>query len=80
MNQAIIKLTLFLIAALLAGWWAAGQEERPNIVFLLTDDQSFYTMGCYGTPDVQTPHLDRLAADGLVFDHHYDTTAICRTV
>ena len=77
MNQAIIKLTLFLIAALLAGWWAAGQEERPNIVFLLTDDQSFYTMGCYGTPDVQTPHLDRLAADGLVFDHHYDTTAIC---
>ena len=77
MNQAIIKLTLFLIAALLAGWWAVGQEERPNIVFLLTDDQSFYTMGCYGTPDVQTPHLDRLAADGLVFDHHYDTTAIC---
>ena len=77
MNQTIIKLTLFSIAASLAGWWAAGQEQRPNIVFLLTDDQSFYTMGCYGTPDVQTPHLDRLAADGLVFDHHYDTTAIC---
>lgn len=52
-------------------------DDRPNILFLLTDDQSFYSLGCYGTPDVQTPQLDKLASDGLVFDHHYDTTAIC---
>ncbi len=56
---------------------AASAADRPNIVFLLTDDQTFYSMGCYGTPDVQTPNLDQLAAEGLVFDHHYDTTAIC---
>jgi arylsulfatase A-like enzyme len=55
----------------------AGLDARPNIVFLMSDDQSTYTMGCYGNPDVQTPILDRLAADGMVFDHHYDTTAIC---
>ena len=55
----------------------AGLDARPNIVFLMSDDQSTYTMGCYGNPDVQTPNLDRLAADGMVFDHHYDTTAIC---
>ena len=51
--------------------------ERPNIVFLMSDDQCCYSMGCYGNPDVQTPNLDQLARDGLVFDNHYDTTAIC---
>lgn len=52
-------------------------DDRPNIVFLLADDQCTYSMGCYGTPSVQTPVLDRLAHDGIVFDNHYDTTAIC---
>jgi arylsulfatase A-like enzyme len=34
-------------------------------------------MGCYGTPGAKTPNLDQLAADGMIFDNHYDTTAIC---
>ena len=41
------------------------------------DDQSTYTMGCYGNPDVKTPNMDQLAADGMAFDNHYVTTAIC---
>ena len=52
-------------------------KERPNIVFLLSDDQSTYSLGCYGNKDVKSPQLDRLADDGMVFDRHYDTTAIC---
>ena len=52
-------------------------NQRPNIVFLLADDQCTYSMGCYGTPDVQTPNMDNLARDGVIFDCHYDTTAIC---
>ena len=55
----------------------ANAAERPNIVFLLSDDQTTYSLGCYDTPDVQTPHLDQLAQDGMAFDHHYATTAIC---
>jgi len=51
--------------------------ERPNIVFLMADDQCCYSMGCYGNPDVKTPNLDQLAREGMVFDNHYDTTAIC---
>ena len=54
-----------------------GAGDRPNIVFLLADDQCTYSMGCYGTPGVQTPNMDQLARDGMVFDNHYDTTAIC---
>ncbi|MDZ8119082.1 sulfatase family protein [Pontiella agarivorans] len=51
--------------------------QRPNIVFLMADDQASYSMGCYGNDDVITPHLDRLAEEGMVFDRHYATTAIC---
>ena len=52
-------------------------SRAPNIVFLLTDDQATITMGCYGNPAVKTPNLDRLANEGVVFDRHYVTTAIC---
>ncbi len=55
----------------------APTPNRPNIVFLLTDDQATISLGCYGNDDVKTPNLDRLAAAGLVFDNHYVTTAIC---
>ncbi|MDF7799575.1 sulfatase [Pontiellaceae bacterium B1224] len=71
MKQQII-MALAVCAAV-----AGIAEKRPNIIFLMSDDQSSYTLGCYGNPDVQTPNIDRLAADGMAFDNHYDTTAIC---
>lgn len=52
-------------------------DKRPNIVFLLADDQAVRSMGCYHAPGARTPHLDQLAKEGMVFDAHYDTTAIC---
>ncbi len=52
-------------------------NEKPNVIFLLTDDQSTITMGCYGNDDVKTPNLDQLASEGMIFDRHYVTTAIC---
>ena len=55
----------------------AFADERPNIVFLMTDDQSTYSLGCYGNADVKTPNIDQLASAGVVFDRHYATTAIC---
>jgi arylsulfatase A-like enzyme len=54
-----------------------AQAKQPNIIYLMSDDQSNYTMGCYGNADVQTPNLDRLSAEGITFDNHYVTTAIC---
>lgn len=66
----LLTLCVFLMPAELLA-------ERPNIIFLMSDDQSTYSLGCYGTPGAKTPHLDALADDGVVFDNHYDTTAIC---
>ena len=42
-------------------------EGRPNIVYLMADDQSTYASGCYCNPDVQTPNLDRLTQSTLPF-------------
>nr|WP_145392104.1 sulfatase [Stieleria neptunia] len=56
---------------------ADNASSRPNIVFLFADDQSTYSVGCYGNKDVQTPNMDQLARDGVAFDKHYNTTAIC---
>lgn len=52
-------------------------EERPNIIYLLADDQNTLSVGCYGNDEVQTPHMDQLGEDGMIFDKHYNTTSIC---
>jgi arylsulfatase A-like enzyme len=71
---------------LVLGWcamvvWAPGARAadaaRPNIVFLLTDDQRFDAMGCAGNPLIRTPNIDALAAAGVRFTNHFVTTAIC---
>ncbi|TWT91237.1 sulfatase family protein [Neorhodopirellula pilleata] len=56
---------------------ADGAGAKPNIVFLFADDQNTYSVGCYGNKDVQTPNMDQLAREGVLFDRHYNTTAIC---
>lgn len=69
-----------LVCLLLLARMSFAADElppRPNLVFLMADDQCTYSMGCYGTPGVKTPNLDQLARDGMVFDNHYVTTAIC---
>lgn len=58
---------------------AAGKAARPNIVFLLTDDQRWDALGCMGNPVIRTPNVDRLAAQGVVFERNFVTTSICMT-
>ena len=50
-------------------------ERRPNIVVILADDLGYSDLGCYGG-EIETPHLDRLAAGGLRFSQFYNN-AIC---
>jgi arylsulfatase A-like enzyme len=56
---------------------AAAPATRPNILFLYADDQRFDTLGAAGHPIVQTPTLDRLAANGTRFTNAFVTTAVC---
>src|SRR5712671_3610355 len=55
----------------------ANQARRPNFVFILTDDQRFDSLGCAGNRLIQTPNIDRLAANGVWFRNHFVTTSIC---
>ena len=50
---------------------------RPNLLFILTDDQRSDTMGCAGNPIIKTPNVDRLAREGVRFERSYVTTPIC---
>lgn len=54
-----------------------GGERRPNVIFLLTDDHRVDHLGCYGNETLRTPHLDQLAADGVLFENAFVTSAIC---
>lgn len=51
--------------------------ERPNILFLLSDDHSAPYVGCYGCKDVRTPNLDRFAAEGMRFDQMFVSCPQC---
>lgn len=55
----------------------AQKDVRPNIVFILTDDHRRDALGCYGAKDFKSPNIDRLAADGVLFEQATVNTAIC---
>lgn len=54
-----------------------SESRKPNIIFLMTDDQRWDNMGCYGKPEFKTPNIDKLANQGVVFDKAYYAVAIC---
>lgn len=54
-----------------------GGRRRPNIVLMFTDDQGYQDVGVYGAQDFETPHLDRMAEDGIRFTDFYVAGASC---
>lgn len=64
----LFRLVLMLLGSLSLPTFAA---ERPNILFVLTDDQGWPTLGCYGSNRVATPRLDRFASEGVRFTQAY---------
>ena len=48
-----------------------------NLVFILTDNQGAWTLGCYGNPDIRTPHIDRMATEGIRFTRALSSNPVC---
>lgn len=80
-RRALLRLgTSGLFAAAVGGLPASGQtppRRRPNIILILADDLGVGDLGCYGQTKIQTPNLDRMAAEGVRFTQHYCGTSVC---
>jgi arylsulfatase A-like enzyme len=55
----------------------SSDPQRPNILFILTDDQGYWALGAAGNEEVQTPNLDHLAAQGTRFDNMFCVSPVC---
>ena len=56
---------------------SSGRVGRPNILLVIGDDHTYTDAGCYGNPDVRTPQIDRLAAEGMRFTNAHTASAMC---
>ena len=68
--------SVFLVWLMVGLSTDSAQAAKKNIVLFVTDDQS-QDAGCYGNPVIQTPNIDKLAADGTLFRYAFSTTASC---
>ena len=56
---------------------ASRNPDQPNLLFVLTDDQGAWAMGCAGNAEIRSPNLDRLAREGFRFDNFFCTSPVC---
>ncbi len=71
-NLLSLAMVLFTVSVA-----AAASDRKTNLLFILTDNQGAWQLGCYGNPDIRTPHIDRLAAEGMRFTRAFSSNAVC---
>ena len=76
MSRIKAAYALPLAAAGLSACSEAVEQERPNIIFIMTDDHTTQAMSCYGGNLIETPNMDRIADEGMRFDNCYATNAL----
>ena len=73
----LLGMWALLIFACMTTRRGVAEERPPNILFILVDDQGYYDLGCYGATEVETPRIDRMAAEGVRFTDYYAASPIC---
>ena len=78
MTKSILSVSSILISLLLGSFslWAE-KKRKPNVVFFLVDDLGWADVGCYGSKFHETPAIDQLAKEGMLFDNAYATCHVC---
>ncbi|WP_047816709.1 sulfatase family protein [Rhodopirellula islandica] len=78
-RAVILGLLAFL--TLLSGSSFAAEStntsEQPNVIVIFTDDQGYNDLGCFGSPNIKTPHIDRLAQEGRRYTSFYSACSVC---
>ena len=74
-----ISNNLFLFIFLLTVIFACEPQEhdKPNIIYILADDLGYGELGSFGQKEIETPNLDKLANDGMIFTDHYSGSPVC---
>lgn len=77
MKLSISVLVAFVGVLMSVGSASAADAKQPNILFVLCDDLRWDSLGCAGHPYIKTPHIDRLAKEGVFFENAFCTTSLC---
>jgi len=78
MKHGILIIVLGLFVFNVNESMASEPKAKPNIIFLMTDDQRWDSFGCYGRSDFKTLKIDRLAEQGVIFDNAFYAVSICK--
>lgn len=70
LSRAIMAVAFLLIRTAIA-------SDRPNVVLIFTDNHSSWTLGAYGNQEIRTPHIDRLASQGILFRNAFTANPVC---
>lgn len=71
------RLAKLALALVFVGGLAKAEAAKPNIIFIMADDLGYAELGSYGQKKIKTPHLDRLARQGMRFTRNYSGNAVC---
>lgn len=74
MYQIISKLKCLTLAILSVPLCVSAVASKPNFIIIFTDDQGYQDLGCFGSPDIKTPRIDRMADEGMRFTSFYAQT------
>lgn len=66
-----------LVLLALSSSAASAGEQKPNVIYILADDLGYGDLSCYGQDKFTTPHIDRLASEGMKFTAHYSGNTVC---
>ncbi|MEC7863158.1 MAG: sulfatase-like hydrolase/transferase, partial [Verrucomicrobiota bacterium] len=70
--QKLLSVILFSLV-----FYPSLKAELPNFIIIFTDDQGYEDIGCFGSPKIKTPHLDKMAAEGRKFTSFYSANSVC---
>ena len=80
MNKKLLIICVFIVIILRSFGSNISELEKnnpPNIVIIFTADQGYQDLGCYGSPNILTPNLDKLAEEGIKFTDFYVASSVC---
>lgn len=77
MNKFILLLVFLNACSVPKEKVSDSKSQQPNIIFIMSDDQGYADLGCYGSQFVKTPHLDQMAAEGMRFTQAYAGSPVC---